>query len=161
MFRQATKTDILSIQAIHAQNHRNNGGLLVGSFHQDNNYYVLEKHNKIIAYANILPELPDRVILQTEWDSPSKIKPQGIYIRQTAVDASLHGQGIGTALYQELFRIFPDQDCYSHVRDTNQQSLYFHEKNGFSRIGLFKSDNFYGVNHYRAFLMGRILILNR
>jgi len=156
IFRPYTKADFLSIQTIHAQNHRNYGGLLVGSLYPDN-YYVLEKHNKIIAYANILLELPDRVIRQSEWDIPKKAKPQGIYIRQTAVDVSLQGQGIGTMLYQELFGLFPDKDYFSHVRDTNQQSLHFHEKNGFVRIGLFETDDFFGINHYRAFLMGRIL----
>lgn len=156
MFRPYKKLDMPLIQAIHDQNHKDNGGLLVGPFyHFDNDYYVLEEQNKVIAYVNILQELPERVTLQTDWDIPQQIELQGIYIRQVATDISWQGRGAGTMLYQELFRLFPGKDFYAHVRDSNRQSMHFHQKNAFANVGQFCADEFYGISNYKAFLMCR------
>lgn len=155
MLRIFKETDLTAIQDIHAKNHRDSGGLLVGPFYSDGNYYVIENQNRVSAYVNILSELPERVILHTDWYVNQKMKPQGIYIRQTAVDKRLHGYGLGTVIYQELFKLFPDKDFYAHVRDTNHQSLHFHLKNGFLRIGEFHTNDFYGVQDYKAYLVGR------
>jgi len=144
------------IQAIHDQNYKDNGGLLASPFyHSDNGYYVLEEQNKVIAYVNIMKELPERVTLQTDWDTPQQIELQGIYIRQVATDISWQGRGAGTMLYQGLFRLFPGKDFYAHVRDSNQQSMHFHQKNAFAHVGQFCADEFYGISNYKAFLMCR------
>jgi len=156
MFRIFEEADLTAIQDIHTKNHRDNGGLLVAPLYNDGCYYVIENQNRVIAYANILQELPERAILHTDWYIDPQMMPQGIYIRQIAVDKRFHGYGVGTAIYQELHTLFPDKDFYAHVRDTNQQSLHFHLKNGFLRIGEFYTNDFYGVQDYKAYLVSRI-----
>lgn len=156
MFRRFEETDLTAIRNVHTKNHRENGGLLVGPFYNDGDYYIIENQNQIIAYVNLLSELPERVILHTDWYIDPQRLPQGIYIRQVAVDRHWQRHGVGTAIYQELYKLFRDKDFYAHVRNTNQQFLHFHLKNSFLQIGAFHAADFYGLPDYKAYLMCRI-----
>lgn len=156
MFKKFEGKDLTAIRNVHTKNHREKGGLLVGPFYNDGDYYVIENQDQVIAYVNILPELPERVILHTDWYLGPWGLPQGIYIRQVAATRHWQRHGVGTALYQELQKLFPGRDFYAHVRDTNQQSLHFHLKNGFLQIGEFHAGDFYGIPDYKAYLVCRI-----
>jgi L-amino acid N-acyltransferase YncA len=56
------------------------------------------------------------------------------------VDGAHHGRGIGSALYDALFRILMDQGfytAYAGITLPNPASISLHEKKGFKAIGVF------------------------
>jgi predicted GNAT superfamily acetyltransferase len=60
-----------------------------------------------------------------------------VYVDRIAVAESHRGQGIGAALYQDLFERRPDRAicCEVNVVPMNAPSLRFHERLGFEPVG--------------------------
>jgi L-amino acid N-acyltransferase YncA len=79
------------------------------------------------------------------------------------VDGAHHGSGIGSALYDALFKILVDQGfctAYAGITLPNPASIALHEKKGFERIGVFKDAGFklnawHDVGWWQRSLRGR------
>jgi len=79
--------------------------------------------------------------------------PNLLWLDQVAVGADFVHQGVGSVLYRDMFALFPNIPFLTAIAekpDHNQPSLDFHKKYGFSRIGTFQADNFFGVAHYQS-----------
>ena len=152
-FRKYIRTDLPAMQSINDQNHTDRGGALFGRLDEtDTNYYVALKGGELVAYANVLEELPDKV-----WNSSyfSPVSPDGVYIKQIAVAPDCQNQGVGSFLYEELSREYGDRSIYAHVYAVNENSSMFHFKSGFRPVGLFSAENYFGKWRYLAFLFER------
>ena len=89
-------------------------------------WLVYEENGKILGYAYAGP---DRTRAAYQWTCESSI-----YISEEA-----KGRGIGTALYDELFKILKKQNfciCYALIVDDNVSSIEMHiKKYGFTEAG--------------------------
>lgn len=127
--------------------------MLFSPLYPGSGYYVMEDRGQVIAFANIVEGLPDR-IEDTNLAFPLyAASKRSIHIKQIAVSPQHQGQGVGTRLYHNLFYLFPGLDFYTYVRDSNIASLHFHLANRFYRVGVYHSPDFYGVHNYTAYLL--------
>ena len=89
-------------------------------------WLVYEENGEILGYAYAGP---DRTRAAYQWTCESSI-----YISEKA-----KGRGIGTVLYDELFRILKEQNfciCYALIVDDNVSSIAMHiKKYGFTEAG--------------------------
>lgn len=151
--RKYTEQDLPAIQEIHQANHRHQGGMLCSTLHTDPGYYVMEDQGKVIAYADIAEGLPDRMT-DTNLTFPlCAANKNSVHIRQIAVLPDYQGQGVGSKLYYFLFFQLPCRDYYAYVRDSNINSLHFHKKVGFYRVGEYCTPDFHSAQNYRAYLL--------
>ena len=152
IFRKYAEPDLPAMKEINHKNHIDQGGALFGKLYNDKNYFVVEKDGAVIAYVNVLEELPDRVRTSTIFEP---LPESGIYIKQVAVADICQKQGVGSFLYKQLFGIYKDQHIFSHVFTQNWPSTLFHFRSGFKIAGMFSAKGYFGVENYVAFLMGR------
>jgi len=152
IFRPFTPDDFPVMKEINFSNHIDQGGALFGALHDDPNYFVVEQDKHVIAYVNVLEELPDKVRMSRCADP---IHPGGIYVKQVAVSRSHQGSGTGSFLYQKIFERYPSVPIYAHIHASNRTSALFHLKNGFAPCGLFYAKKHYGQEHYLCFLFVR------
>ncbi|MBX3093836.1 MAG: GNAT family N-acetyltransferase [Cryobacterium sp.] len=66
--------------------------------------------------------------------------PDFLYIDRIAIAEGRRGEGIGDALYRELFRVAAEQGraevtCEVNTMPPNPGSMRFHERLGFERVG--------------------------
>ena len=152
IFRPFTHDDIPVMKEINFSNHIDQGGALFGALYDDPNYFVVEHDKHVIAYVNVLEELPDKVRMSRCADP---IHSNGICIKQVAVSRSHQGIGAGSFLYKKIFERYPNAPIYAHIHASNRTSALFHLKNGFAPCGVFYSKKHYGQEHYLCFLFVR------
>lgn len=60
-----------------------------------------------------------------------------VYVDRIAVRHGAQNQRLGSALYEELFRVRPGRpvSCEVNIRPMNAGSLRFHERHGFAEVG--------------------------
>ena len=95
-------------------------------------WLVYEKDGRVIGYAYAGAH---RSRCAYEWSVESSVY----------VDAKHHGQGIGTKLYRELFRLLQNQgavNVFAGITQPNAGSVRLHESFGFTPIGTFKDIGF-------------------
>src|SRR5260370_10314940 len=92
--------------------------------------------------------------------SSSRFRPKPAY--ETSVETSIYlapdavGRGIGTRLYEELFKLLQGEDvhrAYAGIALPNQASIALHERLGFKRVAHFteqgrKFDRYWDVGWY-------------
>ncbi len=98
--------------------------------------------------------------------SSSRFRPKPAY--ETSVETSIYlapdavGRGIGTRLYEELFKLLQGEDvhrAYAGIALPNQASIALHERLGFKRVAHFteqgrKFDRYWDVGWYEKQLGG-------
>jgi len=154
-FRLATSKDTSNILKIYKENHISSGGQLVSEFSCHLGLtYVAEVDHKIIAYINVMEQLPERITTETKMMNQSYCFPQkALYIRQTAVGKAYQSKGVGKESYKALQKLYPNTPLYAFVHLANVQSMNFHVRNDFLPIGVFAVPKFYETHNYTAFLL--------
>lgn len=98
--------------------------------------------------------------------SSGRFRPKPAY--ETSVETSIYlapdavGRGIGTRLYEELFKLLQGEDvhrAYAGIALPNQASIALHERFGFKRVAHFteqgrKFDRYWDVGWYEKALGG-------
>jgi len=98
--------------------------------------------------------------------SSGRFRPKPAY--ETSVETSIYlapdavGRGIGTRLYEELFKLLQGEDvhrAYAGIALPNQASIALHERLGFKRVAHFteqgrKFDRYWDVGWYEKQLGG-------
>ncbi|GMA68983.1 GNAT family N-acetyltransferase [Leuconostoc litchii] len=95
-------------------------------------YIVVEENGSIIGYAYAHP-LNERTAFQ--WSAEISIY----------LSSEITGKGIGNALYSRLESILKQQNIVNimaSITEENTTSITFHERRGFSQVGLFKNVGF-------------------
>lgn len=96
---------------------------------------------------------------QCRWvDGWTMSKLNARYVRPIAVDQKSGRSGVGSALYQELFRRFPGSGVLAAVVEapiSNKASEHFHLKHGFMRVAEYAASEAFGLRGYRSGLYYR------
>ena len=91
-------------------------------------WLVIEDNERCLGYAYASPH---RSRAAYQWSTEVSVY----------LDDDIHRQGIGTRLYNELFRLLQIQgyvNAYAGITIPNPKSLGFHNKLGFEEVGIYK-----------------------
>jgi L-amino acid N-acyltransferase YncA len=124
-------------------------------------YYVLRKfgNDEILGFIELSPSVGEEILQQVSWRN-DKFRKQILenhenllYVEKIAVDKTYKKQGVGEALYKNLFAKYSNCSFYAFVMDqphTNEISMNFHEKLGFEEAGVLKLEEFKNFNNYQS-----------
>ena len=122
------------------------------------------EHHSATGRHRIVVGLSDSSVIG--YASSSRWRPKPAY--ETSVETSIYvapdavGRGIGTRLYEELFKQLQGEDvhrAYAGIALPNQASIALHERFGFKRVAHFteqgrKFDRYWDVGFYEKPLGG-------
>ena len=124
-------------------------------------YYVLRKfgNDEILGFVELSDSVGEDILNQVNWKN-DKFKRQILgtnenllYVEKIAIDKTYKKQGVGEALYKNLFAKYSDSSFYAFVMDhpyKNEISMNFHEKLGFEEAGLLKLDEYKVFKDYQS-----------
>ena len=108
-------------------------------------YYVLRKfgNDEILGFVELSDSVGDDILNQVNWRN-DKLKNQILgnngdllNIEKIAIDKAYKKQGVGEALYKNLFAKYNNSSFYAFVMDkpyTNEISMNFHENSSIFRL---------------------------
>jgi phosphinothricin acetyltransferase len=122
------------------------------------------EHHKSTGPHRVVVGLSDSSVIG--YASSGRFRPKPAY--ETSVETSIYlapdavGRGIGTRLYEELFKLLQGEDvhrAYAGIALPNQASIALHERFGFKRVAHFteqgrKFDRYWDVGWYEKPLGG-------
>ncbi|MET3697926.1 L-amino acid N-acyltransferase YncA [Bacillus oleivorans] len=168
-FEKATYYDIEEIVDIN--NSYFNGRVIEGGFllkklvpndvrqaidYQEDLYFVAKDSNgKVIGYIELKSQFPAEVMDGLEWESPFDLQQEQFYIEQVAVHQEYQRKGVGSFLYDQTFRTFPEKNFSAFVVSQpirNESSIRFHQKMGFEQKATFHSNQYAGMSPYESIL---------
>ncbi len=125
-------------------------------------YYVLRKfgNDEILGFVELSNSVGEDILNHVSWEN-DKYKKQILdnnfdnllYIEKIAVDKTYKKQGIGEALYKNLFAKYSDYSFYAFVMDhphKNEISMNFHKKLGFVEAGTLELEEYKVFDNYRS-----------
>ncbi|MDY6799837.1 MAG: GNAT family N-acetyltransferase [Bacteroidota bacterium] len=135
--------------------------IILERIHKNYRYYVLRKfgNEEILGFVELSNTVGVDILSRVNWKT-DKFKKQILenndnllYIEKVAVDKSYKKQGVGEALYKNLFAKYSNNSFYAFVMDkpyTNEISMNFHKKLGFEEAGILKLDKFKDFKDYQS-----------
>ncbi len=155
LIREATESDISDIVRIN--NHWVEKGdlklklelsSLAERMIEYENYFVYEIEDKVVGYVSIVPN-PQKE--DSEWflARVNDYDPKtALIIHQIAIEKGLQKRGIGHLLYSFIFERYPNRMIYVAIEQSNNDSLEFHRKQGFTFVtniednrGIYRKDS--------------------
>lgn len=129
-------------------------------------YYVLRGtvKNEIFGFIELSSTAGNEILDNVIWNDNNytelimNTEQKVFYIEKVAVNEKYQHQGIGTALYTNLFNRFPYHSFYSFVMERpydNVVSSAFHNASGFRSLGRFTEEEFCGFSNYQSRLYYR------
>lgn len=124
-------------------------------------YFVLRNNGNqdILGFIELSQTVGNEVLEQVTWlneSAKNQILSKNnklLYVEKIAVDKNYKKQGIGEAIYNNLFNMYKDFSFYAFIMDkpfTNKISMNFHEKIGFKESGTLNLDEFNSFKNYQS-----------
>lgn len=126
---------------------------------QENVYFVAkDSRGETVGYIELRSQFPNEVLKDLEWVSAIEVTnllESQFYIEQVAIKQGYQRKGVGSFLYDQTLKTFPEKNFTAFVVSqpiTNESSINLHEKMGFERMALYKKSQYAGMSPYESIL---------